>query len=1103
MWIKQILDKFADRLKQAAAGSSNLRLPAMPLSAEALAVLALRQAFARPVIWITDGSQTLETAHRDLLAIAPGMAPGILYFPPWETLPFLENADDPGAMRSDPQTTGNRFAALLKLRQPGPSIVATSIQALMQKTLSPSTLAELTISISVGEERDPDAMAGTLTSAGYEFVPEVQEKGQATVRGGLLDVWPPSEPLPVRVEFFGSQIESIRLFSPAEQTSLEQIKTTTIPPADEWRHLASSGRQSATLIDHLTDQPLFVWSDEDQVLEHATMYQTTIDEANAAAITVEPGTLRSTMAEIPGSIQVSTGSVLTAADPDDAARLVPLDIRPVEAAVSLPHGTLEPDALAEARKRLMTDLGSRAAAGQTVAIFFDTQGSADHFRADLPARVQLELAALSGGFISDWLGLVIVAEADLYGRRKKHARRYNPLSSRRLEEATGPRVASVADIEPGDLVVHVEHGIGKYLGMFEIMFSGRQQEVLTVEYADSARLHVPISQAHLLSRYVGIAGHKVELHRIGGRRWRNDKIAAETAIQDIAATMLETQAQRNLLDGFRFPADTPWQKELEAAFPFRETIDQSRAIEAVRKDMESARPMDRLVCGDAGYGKTEVAVRAAFKAVMAAKQVAILVPTTILAQQHYETFRERMSAYPVRIEMLSRFCSASTHYKVVKGLADGSVDVVIGTHALLQPGISFKDLGLVVIDEEQRFGVAHKETLKNLRKLVDVITMTATPIPRTLYMAMTGARDMSIIQTPPRERMPVETVVAPATDKIVREAIMRELTREGQVFYLHNRVMTIDIMEKKLRALVPEAKIAVAHGQMAAGELAEIMHMFISGELNVLLCTTIIESGVDIPSANTILIDRADRFGMADLYQLRGRVGRSNCKGYAYFLLPHGERIDADARKRMETLKRYSHLGAGFNLALRDLEIRGSGNLLGTAQSGHITAIGFDLYCKLLRRTISRLKGEPLPPIIDVEVKLDFVNLFAAAETATAAAVIPYAYVEDERLRIGAYRKMAEASTKADVAAIRMELRDRFGPLPPQVERLLKIVEIRVAAAEHSIKEVETQAEKLLLKGRTDYLMKGKLLPRLSGRTVEEKLTEIFKLISTSDRWAR
>jgi len=591
----------------------------------------------------------------------------------------------------------------------------------------------------------------------------------------------------------------------------------------------------------------------------------------------------------------------------------------------------------------------------------------------------------------------------------------------------------------------------------------------------------------------------VKLHRLGGRRWPREKAAAERSIADLASSLLETQAHRSLLLGHAFAPDSPWQHDFEASFPYLETPDQQKAVFAVKENMESPRPMDRLVCGDAGYGKTEVAMRAAFKAVIDEKQVAVLVPTTVLAQQHYHTFTERMAPYPVRIEMLSRFCSRSQQAEIIKGMAHGTVDIVIGTHALLQPGIQFKNLGLVITDEEQRFGVEHKERLKNVRRLVDVLTLTATPIPRTLYMSLTGARDMSLMQTPPSERMAIETIVARNSDKIVREAILREVNREGQVFYLHNRIMTIDRAKHRLERLVPEARVRIAHGRMPSSELASVMKGFAAGEFEVLLCTTLIESGMDIPRANTILIQRSDRFGIADLYQLRGRVGRSSHKAYAYLLLPSHGPIEPDARKRIGAVRKYSSLSAGFNLALRDLEIRGAGNLLGEEQSGHITAIGFGLYCQLLQRTVARLKGEPVPPIIDVDVRLDFISISSDPSSPEHSAVIPYAYIEDEFPRIEAYRKMAEASSYQDVSRLRSEFRDRFGPMPASVERLLKIAELRIAASQKHIQSVETRGGKVMLTRHNDYLMKGKRFPRLTSSMPDDQLREVINLVRDYD----
>ncbi len=530
-------------------------------------------------------------------------------------------------------------------------------------------------------------------------------------------------------------------------------------------------------------------------------------------------------------------------------------------------------------------------------------------------------------------------------------------------------------------------------------------------------------------------------------------------------------------------------------FPFQETDDQLRAIRDVKSDMENSKPMDRLICGDVGYGKTEVAMRAAFKAVMDGRQVALLVPTTILAQQHYETFRERMAPFPVRVEMLSRFRTRAEQRRVVEDLNAGRVDIVVGTHRLVQPDVRFKQLGLVIVDEEQRFGVEHKEYLKALRRMVDVLTMTATPIPRTLYMSLAGARDISTIQTPPQDRLPVETIVTEFNEDVIREAIHRELSREGQVFYLHNRVQSIDRTHRKLQALVPEARIAIGHGQMNERELESVMTAFVRGDYDVLLCTTIIESGVDIPNVNTIFIERADRFGLSDLYQLRGRVGRYKHKAYAYLLLPRHGQLFSAARERVRAIRKYTGLGSGFKLAMKDMEIRGAGNILGAEQSGHIAAVGFDLYCQFLRRTVARMKGEAPPPVIDVEVRLDFIDTTPAHASDPSAAVIPVDYVEDEHARVNLYRRIAELTDEAGVQDMLEELEDRFGPVPAALGRLMTIRAIRVAAYEKDIQEIEVRDQKVMMKRRNEWLQQKGRFPRLSSSTASDQLQELKKLI--------
>jgi transcription-repair coupling factor (superfamily II helicase) len=591
------------------------------------------------------------------------------------------------------------------------------------------------------------------------------------------------------------------------------------------------------------------------------------------------------------------------------------------------------------------------------------------------------------------------------------------------------------------------------------------------------------------------------LNTLGGTRWTKAKAHAQKAVQDLAADLLAMQAARDSQTGHAHLSDTSWQREFESAFLYEETPDQFQAIGDTKQDMEKPRPMDRLICGDVGFGKTEVAVRAAFKAVMGGKQVAVLVPTTVLAQQHFNTFRERMADYPVRIELLSRFRTRRQQSQVLRDLHTGAVDIVIGTHRLVQPDVRFRDLGLVIVDEEQRFGVLQKERFKQLRQLVDVLTMSATPIPRTLYLALTGARDMSTIETPPQDRLPVETLVTSYDERVIRDAILRELNRSGQVFFLHNRVTTIHGLATKLQNLVPQARLVIGHGQMPADELEQVMTQFVNGEADVLLSTTIIESGIDIPNANTIIIDRADRFGLSDLYQLRGRVGRYKHQAYAYFLLPRHAALLADARKRIGAIRQYSSLGSGFKIAMRDLEIRGAGNLLGPEQSGHITAVGFELYCQLLQQSIARLKGDKTPHRIEVSIRLDFIDLNPTGESRTPHSKLrtpthlPHTYMPEANHRIEFYRRLAQVLSTESLKTLRRELRDRFGPPPKPVEHLFRVTELRVLAAQRDVTSIETKEDRIMLSRQGDFITLGGKFPRLTRKAAQARLKEIKKLL--------
>ncbi|MFO7871222.1 MAG: transcription-repair coupling factor [Kiritimatiellia bacterium] len=1082
-----LIDKFRKPAQAILNGGNRCSVSPVPSSAACGLVLALQGITKKNVFWITRGPGTMERVYRDVLALEPytekkkGMTAGRLA--EYLCYPAREFVDAEKGIE-DPESAGMRLNAVLALEEArkrgGRTFTVSCIQAVTQNTLSEEMLRGRIMTLKTGGQADLEEIGKDLVKCGYEHVPEVYEKGRFSVKGGIVDIWPVTEPWPLRVELYGPFLESIRTFDPETQRSRDRLEAVRVGPAGE----TAAAEGGKPVIEYLGRDVIWVWS-EPREIEAAA-------EAFAAA---EPDKARYKFGEIEGMAAPTKGSISIHFESGftDSTWDVALDFKEI-AGVPAGEAGIAPDILMESRRKLVERLAKMARAGDSVLMLLDTAGGLHHFRSEFKdlmesagPGMETGVGDLSGGFTAGEEGVIIAAESDLFGRRRETAARYERKGSegaraaRTGAESGGRVITGLTDMEPGDLVVHAQHGIGRYLGVYEITVDERSMEVLTVEYAGNAKLHVPVSQAHLLTRYVGVTRHRPSLHRLGGKRWKREKKAAEKSILDLASSMLEMQAQRSCLKGHAFAADNAWQKELEAAFPYRETQDQARVISEVKKDMESAQPMDRLVCGDAGYGKTEVALRAAFKAVMDGKQTAVVVPTTVLAQQHLDTFSRRLAAYPVRIEMLSRFRTVAEKNDVLKGLADGTVDIVIGTHALFQPRVRFHDLGLVIVDEEQRFGVRHKERLKYLRSLVDVLTLTATPIPRTLYMSLTGVREISLLQTPPMERMAIETIVAPDNDEKIRDAIRREIARQGQVFYIHNRVMTIERAKRRIERLVPAAVAAVAHGRMPVSELASVMREFVAGNIDVLVCTTIIESGMDIPRVNSIMIDRADRFGMADLYQLRGRVGRSGRRAYAFLLLPDKAPVDETARKRIDAVRKYSGLSAGFNIALRDLEIRGAGNVLGARQSGHIASIGFGLYCRLLKSSVAGLKGEERPPVADVDVRLDFISLSPRGPTAGRAAFIPYAYVEDERVRVRIYRKIAEVSVPEEAEELRVELWDRFGPLPPELGRLLKMAAIRAAAAQKGIGAVLVREGRLMLKKDGAFIRDGGAFPEAAG----------------------
>ena len=1072
----------------------------------------------RPIVIVAPDLKTQENFQQDLetwIAQRPSANAHPLFYPDWEIFPH-EDKLPPADVISDRLQTLVALADNSKLKIKNSKLVVTSVTALLQKTFPPGEIQKRTRELKRGDQIAPLDLVEWLEEQGYEPEAQVSQKGEIALRGGILDVFAPTSPWPVRLEFFGDELESLREFDPLTQVSRGEIISITLPPAGELGILKNGIQKPearsqieasfATLLDYLPRETIFILCEPEQLSTRADEYESQIPAADPFFISW-PDFLaelnRRNFASIELFEDVETGE----ADPQTEIHNPQFDsldaFRPLaERAPELP--------VAEAQRReFFQQLHRWLRQDYVVHIFCNNDGERQRFEEiwkehgfGVEKKLVIQISSLARGFICAEAKLVVVTDAEIFGRYKIQRPRRQK-SSHALATRSALDI-DFTDLEESDYVVHLQHGIGRYLGLKTMPIGNSRRpstlnpqlststECLVIEYApansgdESPKLYVPVTEAHLVSKYVGVGRAHPPLNTLGGTRWHKAKEQTEKAVRDVASEMLRIQAVRETQAGHAFPPDANWQREFESAFIYEETADQVRAIAETKSDMERAKPMDRLICGDVGFGKTEVAIRAAFKAVMGGKQVAILVPTTVLAQQHFSTFRERMADYPIRVELLSRYRTPREQDLVVKNLAAGAADIVIGTHRLVQDDIVFKDLGLVVIDEEQRFGVLHKEKFKRLRTLVDVLTLSATPIPRTLYLALTGARDMSTIQTPPHDRLPVETIVTQFDERTIRDAINRELARGGQVFFLHNRVMTIHDMADRLKKLCPNARIVVGHGQMNADDLEEVMTKFVNGEADVLLSTTIIESGLDIPNANTIIIDRADRFGLSDLYQLRGRVGRYKHQAYAYLLLPRHASLLTDVRKRISAMKQYSTLGSGFKIAMRDLEIRGAGNLLGSEQSGHITAVGFELYCQLLKQSVSSLKGEKVKPRVEVRIALDFLG---------DATNLPENYVTEPQHRIEIYRKLAQATDKSALENLSKELRDRFGPLPTPVELLLAVGELKILASEKSVTAIGVEEDKLKITRHNDFITLGGKFPRLTKKEAKARLKEIKRLL--------
>jgi transcription-repair coupling factor (superfamily II helicase) len=860
-------------------------------------------------------------------------------------------------------------------------------------------------SITKGVMIDRDVIVQNLLQQGYHIVPVVTGEGEMSMRGGILDIFPPDEEHPVRIEFFGDEIESVRFFDIDTQLSVTEINDIQICPDRE-------PEEGPHLVELLSDV-LLILSEPDDIKKHWP--DNYILPPRIISFTSLP--LHGEGFHFPVSSPAGLG-------------ILPEERRSVEDFVGK---------AIELRKQyfILTACPSEGQAKRLKELFFDAETDvpilgAGAVRKDRRSPV-ITIGELSRGFICK--DMLVLADRDVFGQR--------PSFRSAKRSRVSAVISSIEDFREGDYLVHAEHGIGRFLGLKKERIEDYEGDFITIEYVGGDRLYVPLEHIDAVQKYHAPEGVRPKTDRLGGKTWEKTKQRVKQKIRDMAEKLLAIYARRSTAQGFAFSADTEMHREFDTFFPYEETPDQVTSITEIKRDMEGPVPMDRLLCGDVGYGKTEVVMRACFKAVYDSKQVAVLVPTTILAEQHYETFTSRFSAFPVRIDYLSRFKNRAEQKKTLAALAEGNIDIVIGTHRILAKDVSFYDLGLLVVDEEHKFGVAHKEKVKALSGNVDVLSLSATPIPRTLHMALSGIRAMSTIETPPEERLAVKSMVTRFNPAVIKEALEKEIERGGQAFFVHNRIQDIYKVGSFLRELAPDAKIGVAHGQMNEKELENVMRAFFHKEINVLVSTAIIGAGLDIPSANTIIIDRADRFGLADLYQLRGRVGRSNVKAYAYFLIPGEDIITEDARKKLQAIQELGYLGAGFRLALKDLEIRGAGNLLGAEQSGHIEAVGFDMYMEMLETAVAEIRGEKVEPRIEPVIDLRI------------TAVIPEEYIEDPDLRLSVYRKIAAAKDVKSLGRLHDELKDRFGPLPEKTRRLLEIMELKLLAKKYFIVRIQ------------------------------------------------
>lgn len=1084
-------EEFAQLEARLAAGAVEALASGMGGSEKAFLVAGLISRLSLPCLYLTSSQQLAERAASDLSSLLPGVR--IRMFPQLDVLPYdiLAQGREVAAARLRALEGAVTAAASGE-----PLVIVAPATAVTRKLPPLGEVAQHAFTLAEGLDYDLMSIPGRLVRAGYERVPSAELPGQFALRGGILDVFPFTAADPVRAEFLGDRLESLRHYDPATQRSTHPAQSSGVFAASEFlpgpERMHAAGRLIAAELDRVArelvgrGQQLEAQKLRDRVDEHLERLEgcptegleqympycypdavTLLDYLPEGALVVmdEPARLKEAVdgqlalqqeryvalleagAALPGQADVlwEYPQLLSRAR---RGRLLYFSL------VMRRTGISRPDHLLSLTVRQMTSFQGQwellssevrrlRADGRTVVLLVANEGRAGRLTDALqaegigvtpadswaaeprPAALVLE-GGLEAGFEIPGLKLALITENEMTGRpvRKARARPYRQ----------GLRVSSHLDLKVGDWVVHINHGIGRYVGVTSLEVEGVRRDYLFLKYAGEDRLYVPTDQVDMIQRYVGGEGHEPKLNRLGGTEWSRTKTKVRESVREMARELIQLYAAREVGRGHAFAPDTAWQNEFEESFPFEETPDQLTAVSDIKRDMQDQRPMDRLLCGDVGYGKTEVAVRAVFKAVMDGRQAAVLVPTTILAQQHFHTFRERFASFPVTVELLSRFRSAAQQRRTVAGLRSGRVDVVIGTHRLLSEDVTFNSLGLLVIDEEHRFGVAQKERIKQLRRTVDVLTLSATPIPRTLHMALAGVRDMTLIETPPEDRFPVQTYVIEYSDVLVRDAIMREMARGGQVFYVHNRVQTIERAASRVAKLVPEARVAIGHGQMAEDHLEQIMVGFLEREYDILVCTTIIESGLDMANVNTLVVEDADHLGLAQLYQLRGRVGRSSRLAYAFFTYRRDKLLTEEAELRLDAVRQFTELGSGFKIAMRDLEIRGMGNLLGAEQHGFMAAVGLDLYIRLLEEAVDEMRGEAKEeaPQAAVDLAVD--------------AYVPEEYVADPGEKVSVYRRLAGARTLEAVDDLAGELADRYGPVPPPVANLMAVTRLRVLA---------------------------------------------------------